>query len=155
MGLVAADEPNSARDCAEGLSNHSRAKEFFLTDAPPCGHIHISIDDQEVFSQRRNNPRLYNVALSERFLIWSNKKFSSGKAIVYNYSDADAKAILDGLITDYGPPTLKNDTLHLRKWTWPEDNIFINYYFDPVPKRVLRSTGPAETTLTIWYGRVE
>ena len=117
--------------------------------------MHILIDDQELFAQRHGALKLYNVPISERSLIWSHKKFSSGKAIVHNYDDAGAKAILDGLIEDYGPPTATNDALHLSKWKWPDDKVFINYYLDPTPKRTPGSHGSPETTLTIWYGKID
>jgi len=137
----------------KGCASVVEQKNF--TDTPPCSHMHLDIDDQDLFIQREHVPDIYNVPVTEQLLTWSNRRFWSGTAFVYNYNEFDLAKIRDGLISEYGQPTFTNEDLHLTKWQWPKNKIEISFYYDPIAKRDLGSSRPPATTLTLAFGKTD
>jgi hypothetical protein len=123
-----------------------------VTDSPPCSHMHIDADNQELFFQRLNVPPIFDVSVSEQLLIWSERKFWSGQVFFYNYKESDLAKIRAALIDLYGKPTFDSPP-GLTKWKWPDKKLEIILRADPVAKPSIGSNKPPQTSASLWFGQ--
>jgi hypothetical protein len=126
-----------------------------FTDTPPCSHMHIDTDDMELFTQRRNVPPIFGVAVSEQLLTWSHRRFWAGQDFIRDYSDSDLTKLHAALVDQYGNPTFSNEGLHLTKWQWPDKKLEIQLSFNPTPKPSVGSGKNLHSTITLWFDRTE
>jgi len=126
-----------------------------FTDSPPCSHMHIDTDDMELFSQRRNVPPIFGVAVSEQLLTWSHRKFWSGQAFILDYSDPDLAKLQVALKDQYGNPTFTNEGLHLTKWQWPDRKLEIQLSVNPIPKPSVGADKTPHSSITLLFEKTE
>jgi hypothetical protein len=130
-----------------------------LTDAPPCGHMHIATaDDVDMFTQRRNVAAIYGVSVSEQSLEWSHRKFSGGQVFISDYTQAQSEAIRRALVESYGPAIESygpaDEEPHFAKWRWPERGLEIVLHADPVAKPPVGG-GTPHTVLSLSFQQTE
>jgi hypothetical protein len=126
-----------------------------FTDTPPCSHMHMDTDEMELFSQRRNVPPIFGVAVNEQLLTWSHRKFWSGQVFILDYSDSELAKLQAALKDQYGNPTFTNDGLHLAKWQWPDKKIEIQLSFNPSPKPSVGSDKTPHSSMNLFFERTE
>jgi len=152
MGFSAPIRSKVARDGIERLRRRCEQKNF--TDPPPCSHMHIDTDDMELFTQRQKVPPIFDVPVSEQLLEWSERKFQSGEAFVYNYKESVAK-LLAALTDRYSEPTYNNEQQRLTKGSWSEKKLEIRLSFGPVAKPSIGSVKPPQTSISLSFGKTE
>jgi hypothetical protein len=124
-------------------------------DKLPCSHTHITTDNIDLFVQAKNVPDFYGVHISSQMLMWSNRKFYSGRVFVENYDESQLATLRNGLRRAFGLPTYSSDARQMDWWRWPDEKIQVLLTYDPVAKPSVDPTEPKSTSIEVSIGRVD